>query len=281
MSAESDRSLSRQDNARFLLCLALSFAFLLGPPSWGEFTGNVIRRSVLVPFLYLQGRAEDARTSHAVREQLTSERDSAAYAAQFLPALRLENDRLRALLTLSQRLANGYVAAEVLHQALPTDGRTLLLSVGSKAGVRRFDPVVSPEGLIGVVLSAEPDHSIAMTWAHPEFRASAFTENGTVFGVVAPTPQVEGGDMLLQLRGVAYRDTIAVGTRVMTAGLGGVYPPGIPVGEVIGLVREEAGWQRAYLIRPAASPMITNHVLILTHTGSASLAGDFPGDSAQ
>ncbi len=159
MSAESDRSLSRQDNARFLLCLTLSFAFLLGPPSWGEVTGNLIRRSVLVPFLYLQGRAEDARTSHAVRERLTSERDSAAYAAQFLPALRLENQRLRELLALGQRLAGGYVAAEVLHQALPTDGRTLLLSVGSKAGVQRFDPVVSPEGLIGVVLSAEPDHS--------------------------------------------------------------------------------------------------------------------------
>lgn len=280
MSAESDRSLSRQDNARFLLCLTLSFAFLLGPPSWGEVTGNLIRRSVLVPFLYLQGRAEDARTSHAVRERLTSERDSAAYAAQFLPALRLENQRLRELLSLSQRLGGGYVAAEVLHQALPTDGRTLLLSVGSKAGVQRFDPVVAPEGLIGMILNAEPDHSVAMTWAHPEFRASAFTENGSVFGVVAPTPQTDGGDMLLQLRGVAYRDTIAVGTDVMTAGLGGVYPQGIPVGRVIGLVREEAGWQRAYLLRPAASPMMVSHVLILTHSGARNISTAFSGDSA-
>jgi rod shape-determining protein MreC len=280
MSAESDRSLSRQDNARFLLCLTLSFAFLLGPQSWGEVTGNLIRRSVLVPFLYLQARAEDARTSHAVRERLTSERDSAAYAAQFLPALRLENDRLRALLGLGRRLGSGYVSAEVLHQSLPTDGRTLLLSAGSRLGVQRFDPVVAPEGLIGMVLNAEPDRSVAMTWAHPEFRASAFTETGSVFGVVAPTSQTEGNEMLLQLRGVAYRDTISVGTNVMTAGLGGVYPLGIPVGKVIGLVREEAGWQRAYLLQPAASPMIVSHVLILTHAREGSLAGAFAGDTA-
>ncbi len=55
--------------------------------------------------------------------------------------------------TLSERLSSSYVAAEVLHQSLATDARTLLLSAGSSKGVSPFDPVVSPEGLIGVVLS--------------------------------------------------------------------------------------------------------------------------------
>ncbi|MEP6473838.1 MAG: rod shape-determining protein MreC, partial [Gemmatimonadota bacterium] len=185
MSAESDRSLSRRDNARFFLCLLLSVAFLLGPHHWGEVTGDVIRRSVLVPFLYLQERAEDARTSRAVRERLTSERDSAAYSAQLLPAVRLENERLRRLLSLGQRLGTHYVPAEVLHQSMPTDGRTLLLSQGSKAGIQPFDAVVSPEGLIGVIRTVSPDGSVAMTWAHPEFRASAFAASGSVFGIVA------------------------------------------------------------------------------------------------
>jgi hypothetical protein len=112
MSAESDRSLSRRDNARFFLCLTLSLALLLGPHRWGEVTGDLIRRSVLVPFLYLQERAEDARTSRAVRERLTSERDSAAYSAQLLPAVRLENQRLRGLMMLGQRLTTHFVAAD-------------------------------------------------------------------------------------------------------------------------------------------------------------------------
>jgi rod shape-determining protein MreC len=214
-----------------------------------------------------------------VRERLTSERDSAAYSAQLLPAVRLENQRLRGLMMLGQRLTTHFVAAEVLHQSLPTDGRTLLLSRGADAGIRAFDPVVAPEGLIGMVRSVSADRSIAMTWAHPEFRASAFAASGSVFGVVAPAPQAEGGDMLLQLRGVAYRDTISVGSLVLTSGLGGVYPQGIPVGTIIGLIREEAGWQRAYLLRPAASPAIANHVLVITTPHDNSVESAFKGDS--
>ncbi len=279
MSAESDRSLSRRDNARFFLCLLLSIAFLLGPHHWGEVAGDLIRRSVLVPFLYLQERAEDARTSRAVRERLTSERDSAAYSAQLLPAVRLENERLRRLLSLGQRLGTHYVPAEVLHQSMPTDGRTLLLSQGSKAGIQPFDAVVSPEGLIGVVRTVSPDRSVAMTWAHPEFRASAFAASGSVFGIVAPAPQADGDDMLLQLRGVAYRDTIAVGAPVLTSGLGGVYPQGIPVGTIIGLIREEAGWQRAYLLKPAANPSIVSHVLVITTPHDSTVSSAYRGDS--
>jgi rod shape-determining protein MreC len=137
-----------------------------------------------------------------------------------------ENARLRALLALGQRRTTPYVAAEVLHQSLPTDGRTLLLSAGSDAGVHPFDPVVSPEGLIGVVRTVEKDQSVAMAWAHPEFRASAYAIPGDVFGIVAPSVQISGSEMLLQLRGVAYRDSVPTGTAVVTSGLGGVYPRG-------------------------------------------------------
>jgi rod shape-determining protein MreC len=69
-----------------------------------------------------------------------------------------------------------------------------------------------------------------MTWAHPEFRASAYAVPGDVFGIVAPSVQISGSEMLLQLRGVAYRDSVPTGTAVVTSGLGGVYPPGLPVG---------------------------------------------------
>ena len=58
----------------------------------------------------------------------------------------------------------------------------------------------------------------------------------------------------LELRGVPYRDSVPLGTLVLSSGLGGVFPKGIPVGTVIGTVREEAGWERVYRLRPAANP---------------------------
>jgi rod shape-determining protein MreC len=183
------------------------------------------------------------------------------------------------LLKLSHRLATSYIPAEVLHQPHATDGRTLLLSAGSRQGVAPFNPVLAPEGLIGVVLSVTPTSSIAMTWSHPEFRVSAFTVGGNALGVVAPSADVRAAEGSLELRGVPYRDSIPLGTLVLSSGLGGVFPKGIPVGTVTGTVREEAGWERVYRLRAAANPGSAAHVLILVGTRVPDLARAFPSDS--
>jgi rod shape-determining protein MreC len=167
----------------------------------------------------------------------------------------------------------------VLHQAQVTDARMLLLSVGSADGVATFDPIVAPEGLIGVVWSVGPNTSVAMTWAHPEFRVSAFTANGNASGIVAASPSATSSDAYLEFRGVPYRDSIPSGTLVLSSGLGGVYPKGIPIGTVVGIIREQAGWERVYRVRPAANPGATGHVLVLTSPRKPGVADAFPPDS--
>jgi rod shape-determining protein MreC len=263
----------------FLLCLGLSFFGLFSPAPWGHGVADTLRQTVLSPLVWLQTRAEEGRTSRVRFRQVTSQRDSAAYLAQFLPSLRAENERLRQLLRLSRRLHSGYVSAEVLHQPQVMDSRTLLLSAGSREGVTVFSPVVAPEGLIGVVLSVSQRSSVAMSWAHPEFRVSAFTVSGNAFGVVAPSNEGRNGEGALEFRGVPYRDSVPLGTMVLSSGLGGVFPKGVPVGTVIGVVREEAGWERVYRLRPAANPGAAAHVLILTGGRTGDLSPAFPSDS--
>ncbi|HET8834176.1 MAG TPA: rod shape-determining protein MreC [Gemmatimonadales bacterium] len=262
----------------FGVCLVLSLVALFSPAAWGLGIASALRQSVLAPLVWLQVRAEEDKTSRVRLRALTTERDSAAYRAQGLPSLLAENERLRQLLGLTRRLGSHYVAAEVLHQPQATDGRTLLLSVGSREGVAAFDPVVAPEGLIGVVLNAASRSSIVMTWAHPEFRVSAFTVTGNAAGVVAPSPS-GSGEGALEFRGVPYRDSVPVGTLVLSSGLGGVYPKGIPVGTVTGIVSEQAGWERVYRLLPAANPGSAGHVLVLT-SPTGDVARAFPSDSA-
>jgi rod shape-determining protein MreC len=278
MSSISDRRYTRRDTVLFILCLGLSILSLFSPVGWSYSVADTLRRTVLAPLVWLQARAEEGRTSRVRFRTVTAERDSAAYLAQFLPSLRAENERLRQLLRLSHRLNTAYAPAEVLHQPHATDGRTLLLSAGSRQGVGPFNPVVAPEGLIGMVLTTTPQSSVAMTWAHPEFRVSAFTVGGNALGVVAPSTE-SGGDGALELRGVPFRDSIPLGTLVLSSGLGGVFPKGIPVGTVVGTIREEAGWERVYRLRPAANPGSAAHVLVLVGTRSADLVSAFPSDS--
>jgi rod shape-determining protein MreC len=279
MASISDRRYTRRDTLLFVLCLGLSIVSLFAPAGWGYGVAETLRQTVLAPLVWLQARAEEGRTSRVRFRMVTAERDSAAYLAQFLPSLRAENERLRQLLRLSHRLSTTYVPAEVLHQPQATDGRTLLLSVGSRQGIAPFSPVVAPEGLIGVVLNVSSRSSIAMSWAHPEFRVSAFTIGGNALGVVAPSSEGRNAEGTLELRGVPYRDSVPLGTLVLSSGLGGVFPKGIPVGTVTGTVREEAGWERVYRLRPAANPGSATHVLILTGSRSGDLASAFPSDS--
>jgi rod shape-determining protein MreC len=280
MFSVSDRRYTRRDTVLVLMCLGLSLLALFSPPERVGPIADTLRGTAFLPLVWLQTRAEEGRTSRVRFRQVTAQRDSSSYLAQFLPSLRAENERLRQLLRLSRRLNTGYASAEVLHQPQPTDGRTLLLSAGSRDGVAAFNPVVSPEGLIGVVLSVSGESSVAMSWAHPEFRVSAFTVGGNAFGVVAPSNEGRYGEGALEFRGVPYRDSVPLGTLVLSSGLGGVFPKGVPVGTVIGTVREEAGWERVYRLRPAANPGSAAHVLILTGASSnRDLASAYPSDS--
>jgi len=99
-------------------------------------------------------------------------------------------------------------------------------------------------------------------WTHPDFRVSAMTPDGSVFGMVRP----RGGNpdtMTMLLEGVPYRDTIPPGTPLLTSGFGGVYPRGIPIGTVVAVLEEQAGLARSYVVRAAAHPGSTNHVIVL------------------
>ena len=277
MLRASDRTFSRRDTVSFLVCLGLSLLGLFLPSSWGEAVAATLRDSALTPFIWLQARAEEGRTSRARFRAVTAERDSAAMSAQFLPALTAENRQLRALLGLRTRLGTPYVPAEVLHQSSPTDPRMLLVRVPQR--VAPFEPVISADGLIGVVSSAGQDQASVMTWAHPDFRVSAFSADGRVFGMVGPAAGGNGGEVGLEFRSTSYRDTVATGTQVLSSGLGGVYPKGIPLGTVLGIAREQAGWERVYRLRPAANPSAVTHVLILGSPHAESVAPAFPGDS--
>ncbi len=283
MALGADRYASRADTLVFIGCVLLSLAAMSLPDSWRDPIATGLRQTVLAPLLALQEQSEELRTSRARFEAVVAQRDSAALAATFLPELRNENARLRSLLGLGARLGTGYVPAEVLHQAAPTDPLTLVVSAGRRQGVRPLSGVVSPEGLVGIVKTVDAQTSIVVSWAHPEFRASAMAADGSIYGIVAPHGTEGPGVWLLELQGVPYRQLVPDGTVILTSGLGGVLPRGIPLGTVVGVVGEAEGWERTYLVRPAVHPAAVSHVMILTgaHGGDVHTAfGGETGDQA-
>jgi len=265
----AERYGSRADTLVFLVCLVLSLVALALPEALRTPLAAALRRTVLLPAVAVESKAAASREQRQSILALRSQRDSLALAATSVPELQAENAQLRALLQLRGRLTTGFVTAEVLHQVGLTDGLTVLVSAGRAEGVAPLSPVVSPSGLVGMVIAVDVHTSVVMAWTHPDFRASAMVEGGRIFGVVAARRGEIAGEVM-ELRGVAYRDSLPPGTPVVTSGLGGVFPRGIPLGTVQGMLSESAGWERTYLLRPAAHPAQVSHVLVL----SASLAAE-------
>jgi rod shape-determining protein MreC len=266
----AERYGSRGDTVAFLVCLVLSLVALALPEAIRTPLASELRRTVLLPAVAIESQAASSREQRQNVLALRAQRDSLALAATQVPELQAENAELRALLRLRGRLGTGFVTAEVLHQTGLTDGLTLLLSAGRNAGVAPLSPVVSPMGLVGMVITVDARTSVVMAWTHPDFRASAMVARGRTFGVVASRRGETAGEVM-ELRGVPYRDSLPPGAPVVTSGLGGVFPRGLPLGTVVGMLDESAGWERTYLLRPAAHPAQVQHVLVLSASLAASV----------
>lgn len=233
------------------------------PQNLRDPVASSMRRTFLAPLVMLQERAEASRRSLILDNTRTAIRDSVALRAMTVTSLEYENDRLRQLIGLGARLRWGFVPAEAIHGRGVRDVTTMTLTAGSNAGVRRLSPVVSPEGVVGMVSNVDPTMSEAMIWTHPDFRVSAMSEDGSAFGIVqAHAPSATTG-YLMELRGIPFRSTLKPGALVVSSGLGGVWPRGIPIGAVLSEISTAEGWARTYLLKPVVSPADVGAVMIL------------------
>ncbi|HEY8165175.1 MAG TPA: rod shape-determining protein MreC [Gemmatimonadaceae bacterium] len=258
----------RSTSSRFDL-IALGTCALLAliarglPPNLRDPVATSMRRTFLAPLVMLQERAEASRRSLLLDQQRTAITDSVALRAMTVSSLEDENAKLRRLIGLGGRLKWGFIPAEAIHGRGVRDVTTMTLTAGSAAGVRRLSPVVAPEGVVGMVTDVDPTMSQAMIWTHPDFRVSAMSEDGAAFGIVQAHLASATTGYLMELRGIPFRTALKPGTLILSSGLGGVWPRGIPIGRVLEEVKTSEGWARTYLLRPAVSPADVGAVMIL------------------
>ena len=268
--ARSVRDGSRRDTALFALCIILAIVARALPDPIRDPIAGVLRQTLVSPLLHLQASAERTRSAWLNYENLTVSRDSIALRAMQIQTLESENDRLRQLLAFGSRLGWGFTPAEALHGQTIGEETTVTLSVGSDAGVKRYAPVVAPEGLVGVIQSVDPTTSVALLWGHPQFRPSAMSADGSAFGIIYPHASEGAERFLLELRGVQFRSPLDTGSLIVTSGWGGVFPTGIPIGTVVGEIKTTELWARTYLLRPAVPPPEVRSVMVISQQKGAS-----------
>jgi rod shape-determining protein MreC len=272
--ARTSRFTERVDIVIFAACIFLSLVAMFLPANLREPVAGTLRRSFVAPLMQLQKGAERWRSAYLSSERVELRRDTLALAAARVPTLETENDRLRSLIGFGSKLQWGFIPAEALQGRGRAEDFTVTLSAGSNAGVREHSLVIAPEGIVGLVQTVDPTMSLAILFAHPDFRVSAISANDSAFGIVQPhitsssntqeAAFLRSERYLLEMRGVPFRATLKPGAIIYSSGLGGIYPKGIPVGVVLAEIKTSETWARTYLLRPAVNPTELTSVMILT-----------------
>ena len=173
-----------------------------------------------------------------------------------------EAQRLRSLMAVRQQSFRT-VSARVIGRDPSHWFNTLLIDRGPRDGVRRNDPVVTSEGLVGHVIEASGG------WARVLLILDPRSAIGVLVGRSRDAGVAEGqGQPMLRVKYLSRDAEIQPGDQVVTAGLGEIYPRGLVVGTVVDVSRGEGDLFREALVRPAADLNHLEEMVILVAEGS-------------
>lgn len=195
-------------------------------------------------------RVENARLRAEV-EALN--REVAALREQAAAAQRLER-----LLELRGQVSYDGLAARVIARDPSRWFSTMVIDRGSRDGVRRNAPVVTPDGVVGRVIEVTPFAA----------RVLLIVDARSAVGVLVQSTRdaavVEGqGTDRLHLLYLSRAAQVEPGDVLVTSGLGGVFPRGLVVGRIVSVQREEGALLQEAEVEPAAALGRLEEVLVL------------------
>ena len=192
--------------------------------------------------------------------ELRSKLLGASQSAQRFEAAQAETQQLRRLIGAAERLPLKSLPAEILYNSRDPYSRKVVIDKGSQNGVRAGSPVVDEAGVLGqvtrahalaaeVTLLTDKDQAIPVQVVRNGLRAVAFG----------------AGNGMLELRFMAANAEIQNGDRLVTSGIDGTYPPGIPVATVARVERDAAYAFARIVCQPAAGVESGRYVLVLAN----------------
>lgn len=218
--------------------------------------------AVEAPFDLGQRLGEEMRSRHELMERITvleRQRRENRTELALLEELRDDNRELRALLDASQRVAPRFETAELMNIDLNPWSHRVLINRGSRDGLTAGQPVMDSHGVMGqvdevayntaqVILISDPDHALPVRVQRTGLRTVAYGS---------------GRINQLRLTDLPMNVDLESGDILVTSGLGGAFPAGLPVAEVESLSRPVGEAFARAEVRPLARLDRARHVLVV------------------
>jgi rod shape-determining protein MreC len=247
-----------------------------GPLAEIESAGSTALRPVAVgvervaqPFRDAYAWADSLLTARSEAERLRTEVSSLRQRAIQSEFAVRENEYLRGLLAFidGPRFPADFdpVAAEVIGRPDNAFAQAVVVAAGSRDGVRVNDPVVTADGLVGLVVRVSPRTARVQLLTDPRAAVSALDLQTDAPGIVR---HARGTRETLVLDRVRKRDLVKIGDEVVTAGwrvgaLTSLYPKGIAIGVVTSVGQTDTDLYQQIQVDPYVDFGSLDAVLVL------------------
>ena len=189
-------------------------------------------------------------------------------------AYKNENAQLREFLEIKERNDDfEFEPATVVGRSPDDHFGSFTIDVGTRHGVSLRDPVVTPDGLIGIVESVSENYAQVGTILDVAVNIGAVDSRTLDTGIVSGTVAL-ALDGRCKMGFLPRESGAAAGDPIITSGVGGLLPKGLVIGEIEEIGSESSGLSLYAIIKPAADISGAKSVLVITQfDGKAEDAG--------
>ena len=177
--------------------------------------------------------------------------------------IQFEDARIRQFLGWQPRAPWKLKLANVVLREPSNWWKTIQIDLGSRDGLRENLPVLTTDGLVGRISSVSLTRSQVVLVGDPNCRVSALIENDARDNGVILTADSPIEKTLVDLGYLSHNAVLSPGQNVVTSGLGGTYPKGIPIGKVVDFRPVEFGLYTEARVKLAANLSALEEVWVL------------------
>ncbi len=199
---------------------------------------------------------------------------------QFREAL-VASGHLQRIAEMRQDFEVPLLPSHVVGQDVSPWFRSVLLDRGRTSEVRSGMPVVTNDGLVGLVTATSPHAARTMMLIDRRSAVDGIVQRSRARGIVRGT----GGDVL-EFTFMVRDDDVQPGDVIITSGVGGVYPKGLRIGTVVSVQTERRRLVHTAEVRPSVDFGRLEQIFVMLHRGptmellyegdGVSAAGDTP-----
>ncbi|PLX77772.1 MAG: rod shape-determining protein MreC, partial [Desulfuromonas sp.] len=135
--------------------------------------------------------------------------------------------------------------------------RTSLIDKGAEDGVEPGMPVVASEGVVGRVVRSSSGQARVLLITDASSAMAALIQHNRARGIC----RGKGDDLAFDF--VLRQENVNVGDRVVTSGMGGVFPKGLVIGQISSFYRQEFSLFQSIEVTPAVDFAHLEEVLVL------------------